>query len=192
MTDKEKIEIDGVDVGGCCYAILPKNQCPAKIKPYAKETSCIACKEHNTKLNFCKNNPNCYFKQLSRKTAECEELKKTVLTKCPNCNSEYLTPKGIELYEENRKLEQKCCELTVENEKLRSSLSNSLIFRFAIQAIKSNVKYDQALDEIEKYCNKVEIEDNLYNSRHLVNGEIVAEVANNILAIINKAKDGNE
>lgn len=80
MTDEEKIEIDGVDVGGCCYAILPKNQCPAKIKSYAKETSCIACKEHNTKLNFCKNNPNCYYKQLARKTQECEELKEKLNT----------------------------------------------------------------------------------------------------------------
>ena len=109
---------------------------------------------------------------------ECEELKKTVLTKCPNCNSEYLTPKGIELYEENRKLEQKCCELTVENEKLRSSLSNSLIFRFAIQAIKSNVKYDQALDEIEKKCCAV------------LNGDEKILHAYQIKDIINKAKDG--
>lgn len=89
--DKEQIIIDGVDVSGCCYAILPKNQCPAKIMPYAKETSCIACKEHNTKLNFCKNNPNCYFKQLSRKTAECEKYEQALDTVSEyikdNCNS---------------------------------------------------------------------------------------------------------
>lgn len=74
MTDKETI-IDGVDVSECNYAILPKKQCPMKSMPYAKETNCIACKEHNTKRNFCKNNPNCYYKQLKRKEQKCEELK---------------------------------------------------------------------------------------------------------------------
>lgn len=41
----------------------------------------IACKENNTKLNFCKNNHNCNYKQLQRKTAECEELKKALAIK---------------------------------------------------------------------------------------------------------------
>lgn len=77
MTDKEII-IDGVDVSKCDYAILPKNQCPAKSMPYSKETSCIACKEHNTKHNFCKNNPNCNFKRLKRKEKECNEYKDKV------------------------------------------------------------------------------------------------------------------
>ena len=40
-----------------------------------------ACKENNTKLNFCKNNHNCNYKQLQRKTAECEELKKALAIK---------------------------------------------------------------------------------------------------------------
>lgn len=80
MTDKP-IMIDGVDVNGCSYAILPKSQCPQKAMLYAKEVSCIACKENNTKLNFCKNNHNCNYKQLQRKTAECEELKKALAIK---------------------------------------------------------------------------------------------------------------
>lgn len=74
MTDKEII-INGIDVSECNYAILPNKQCYMKSMFYAKETSCIACKEHNTKRNFCKNNPNCYYKQLKRKERECEELK---------------------------------------------------------------------------------------------------------------------
>ena len=78
MTDKEQIIIDGVDVSGCHFAILPKDSCPAKSRPYARETSCIACKEYNTKLNYCKNNPNCYFKQLARKMQECEEKQKII------------------------------------------------------------------------------------------------------------------
>lgn len=73
MTDK--IIIDGIDVSECNYAILPKQQCPMKPMPYAKETSCIACKEHNTKLNFCKNNPNCNFKQFKRAEQKLEKIK---------------------------------------------------------------------------------------------------------------------
>lgn len=72
----EKTIIDGIDISECNYAILPKKQCPMKSMPYAKETSCIACKEHNTKLNFCKNNPNCYFKQLKRKEQALDEIEK--------------------------------------------------------------------------------------------------------------------
>lgn len=75
-------KIDGVNVGECDYAILPKKQCPMKSMPYAKETSCIACKEHNTKHNFCKNNPHCYFKQLKRAEQKLEEIKEY----CKVCN----------------------------------------------------------------------------------------------------------
>lgn len=51
MTDKKQIMIDGVDVSGCEYVC-------------------------NTAFgqNGCKS-PNCSFKQLARKTQECEELK---------------------------------------------------------------------------------------------------------------------
>ena len=69
----EPIIINGVDVSGCSYAILPKQQCPMKSMPYAKETSCTACKENNTKLNFCKNNSNCYYKQLKRTQQELQQ-----------------------------------------------------------------------------------------------------------------------
>lgn len=55
---------------------------------------------------FCKDNPNCCYKQLKRKEQECEELKKTIMYKCPQCGEEYLNPIGASLYEENNKLEQ--------------------------------------------------------------------------------------
>lgn len=58
--DKEQIIINGVNVSGCkCYN---KN-----IK-----TDCLL---YPLQPDACKNNPNCYFKQLARKTQECEELK---------------------------------------------------------------------------------------------------------------------
>lgn len=99
MTDKQSFEkdinvpskqiiIDGVGVSGCGYIIPPRKQCPNKPMPYAKETSCFACKEHNTKLNFCKNNPNCYYKQLQRAEQKLEKIRK-LLTTCQQ-NSEIL------------------------------------------------------------------------------------------------------
>lgn len=74
----EEIIIDGVNVAGCNYAITPKKQCPEKPMYYAKETSCIACKEHNTKLNFCKNNKDCYYKQLQCLKQENKKLKENL------------------------------------------------------------------------------------------------------------------
>lgn len=58
ITDKEKIIIDGVDVNECAYF------------DYENEGT----KECYAYSNECEAN-NCYFKQLARKTQECEELK---------------------------------------------------------------------------------------------------------------------
>lgn len=55
-----QIIINGVDVSECKHhrkCILPDN---------------IGCKIDDF---LCCDKPNCYFKQLARKTAECEELK---------------------------------------------------------------------------------------------------------------------
>ena len=60
MTDK--IMIDGVDVSGCFYR-------STNGLTNHKE---IYCREFT---RDCKDNFNCYYKQLQRKTAECEELR---------------------------------------------------------------------------------------------------------------------
>ncbi len=41
-----------------------------------------------------------------RLQAENEELKNSILKQCPNCGSEFLNPKGCELYEENHRYKQ--------------------------------------------------------------------------------------
>lgn len=68
MTDKEII-IDGVDVSKCSRLIVNK------LYGYV-----CNCEEDEHLISSCKNRPNCYFKQLSRKTTECEELKKKLNT----------------------------------------------------------------------------------------------------------------
>lgn len=72
MTDKEQIIIDGVDVSGCEY-----------LKPYNYGTQFSCCCDNSkpstptriTGRGGCMYNLNCYYKQLARKTQECEELK---------------------------------------------------------------------------------------------------------------------
>lgn len=138
------------------------------------------------------------LKQLARKTAECEELKKTVLTKCPNCNSEYLTPKGIELYKENQNLKQECEELKKEiinkNKKIKelrfsvSDLTNRLCYLNAEKSFRI-VDLEQTLDEIEK-----ELKEDIYCENQECGCDDFEEclkcTKEHILDIINKAKDG--
>lgn len=111
MTNKKEIIIDDVDVSECDYAILPKKQCPAKSMPYAKETSCIACKEHNTKHNFCKNNPNCNFKRLKRKERELEPFKDDYFKNLDTKTIAELAKKSIRLTTENRKFKYALIEI---------------------------------------------------------------------------------
>ena len=59
MTDKEQIIIDGVDVGECKF-----------FNNITESHYCLGIP--------CKDRPYCYFKQLVRKTQECEELKKYI------------------------------------------------------------------------------------------------------------------
>lgn len=76
MTEKEKIIIDGVDVSGCIHLDDWKhcNCCNDLVKTiYPKATKC-----HIEEDLRCETYPNCYYKQLVRKTQECEELKALV------------------------------------------------------------------------------------------------------------------
>ncbi len=72
--NKEQIIVDGVDVSRCEHWNICK-QCQLSQLP-----------ESGYKL-LCKDNLNCSFKQLTRKTQECEELKRKVelMMDCPDC-----------------------------------------------------------------------------------------------------------
>lgn len=64
MTDKEQITIDGVDVSKCKYFEDGECGCEYYLR-YGYEI---------TMYDRCEEYPNCDFKQLARKTQECEEL----------------------------------------------------------------------------------------------------------------------
>ena len=163
MSDKQII-IDGVDVSGCEYIIPPHKQCPNKPMPYAKETSCFACKEHNTKLNFCKNNPNCNYKNWQRKEQECEELKEAQKnsrcawkslegTFCPQAQ-EQLEAYKMEA-DEGKEIN---AELKAENDELK--VQNIKYMNGNIGYQLKNSLYKQTLTEIKEliqsdYCTEI-------------------------------------
>lgn len=69
MTDKQII-IDSIDVSKCKYFDYYYKECKAEYYTrYGYEI---------VKCDSCKDNPNCYYKQLKRKEQECEKLKQTL------------------------------------------------------------------------------------------------------------------
>ena len=77
MTDKQTI-IDGVDVSRCEFNY---------IEMFAEH---YGCNLYPPELN-CEYHPNCLFKQLARKTQECEELKEQLIQK-DEVNTFFNTP----------------------------------------------------------------------------------------------------
>lgn len=114
MTDKQII-IDSVNVRECAciiedYYYQQANNLANGYKHIKNVCELGESGSEYYKL-FCKDNPNCYYKQLKRKEQECEKLKKTIMYKCPQCGDEYLSPIGAGLYEENNKFKQILIEI---------------------------------------------------------------------------------
>ena len=124
MTDKEQIIIDGVNVSTCGQ--LEKYFLPNNDKEFK---GCALSELYYGEFEYsCKAHPNCYFKQLARKTQECKELKEKLEAyenlalhiKCPHCNKELDlildgTEEKISLFDRYRKaLEEIEFEVTEE------------------------------------------------------------------------------
>lgn len=180
MTDKQII-IDGVDVSECEYYQYKKSEdyemrypnsgdCHIGICAYL-----FNCKGLIDNLEkHCIDNPNCYYKQLKRKEQECESLKSAFS----------LDTKMLEQTEKRESnLEKQLDQLKAENEELKEkfkkffNMDNQECWNIAFLD-NERERYKQALDEIEKYCNK-------YN-KQAVMGTANADV---VLDIINKAKE---
>lgn len=65
MKDREQIIIDGVNVGECKHY---ERHSFYDCNETCEDNGAIVCTN-------CEDNPDCYFKQLARKTQECEGLK---------------------------------------------------------------------------------------------------------------------
>ena len=78
MTDKEQIIIDGIDVSKCRYFLKDTEGQDYNTDEFVKgcceaKGSCIGYEFAG--YGLCRGDKDCYFKQLARKTQECEELK---------------------------------------------------------------------------------------------------------------------
>ena len=169
MTDKEQIMIDGVDVNRCI--------------DFNKRDK-VSC--YHILYDKCNESPNCYFKQLARKTRECEKLKIQLMQKS-EVDMFFNTP--IEGWSNDpcgicpHKAENE--ELKEENQELRNSLSGSLMFRFTSQD-KEVARYRKALEEIEGLIQSTldDFEEDGIDQQL----EFSKQIGMNVLDIINKAK----
>lgn len=176
MTDK-KIIIHGVNVSECDNFDNISELCSIR-QPF--DECYRSCDEYE----------NCYYKQLQRKTAECEELKKrekylyNFLTNKYNYGSfrpmwgayllEYLFNEDLgDFFNEE---EYTMSDTIKEKEKEITNLGQKC------------EKYEQALNEIENETKSLKRMNYGYDELDIK--EDVMEVANDILDIISKAKDG--
>lgn len=165
MTDKKEIIIDGVDVSGCVLFENADNEMGCAL------TCCGGCK-----------GKDCDYKQLQRKTAECEELntKYTEVLNLAKQNADANEYCLRDLEEENAKLKTESEELKKTAITLSQGLSiHSKKLQIATEALKNLSFLDcrhcpkaknrqcyssddckdvyrsyaqQALNEIEEYC----------------------------------------
>lgn len=144
----------------------------------------------------CENKPVCYYKQLKRKEQECEEFE-TALDNVRRAKEEWQSIAKIKEQEchllKQALKDKNIVAMAEENEKLKAEnrkLKEHLSFMDCVEARKEEEKqarmyfeklaqkYKQALDEIENY------------SARISSLRDVKTVWEDILGIINKAKDG--
>ena len=179
MTDKEQIMINDVDVSECI--------------DFNKRDK-ISC--YHLLYDKCDEVPNCYFKQLQRKTQECKKLNNKII----DMNSIIedaainLGNKDFTLYDlpfEIKKLSQECENLKAEEKYLKQCCQkageelakHSFDYdgkekNLVVQAMELNEKYEKfkkVLEEIEEY---------IKNFKEI-------DLFEDIKDIINKAKGGN-
>lgn len=173
MESKEIIIINGVDVSGCDELWLNSE------KNY--DSKCIRFKDVYSQCSYCKDNPNCEYKQLQKEKFE-------------NLNNRQMVESAEGLIYENSELIKNLEEKKQECEELKSQLEtyskmlDSTEFRVALTDVKTGERevwrklgnkaqrYEKALDYIKDICNvadRYELE----------------ELQDTILDIINKAKE---
>ena len=162
MTDKEQIMIDGVDVSGCpaCNLNCGIPQCSEFFKHFSSSI-------------YCRDNANCLFKQLARKTQECERLKE---------DYKELEQRHNGAFQDFERLKQECEELKRQLSKKRTEF-DKLNYDFGSLWLVKNC-YRRALEEIGELCEEI-LGDLLHYSQGSIN------TAEKILNIINKAKGEN-
>lgn len=197
MTDKEQIIIDGVDVSGCDFLIINRDKLLCRCIKFNSFGDIVNPK--NAENSNCQHNCNCYFKQHSRKTQECEQKEKEInelhliidrLLEASGYDKNISTAEDFEdVYADiNYKLGL-LDELKQECEELEKQLETSEKWRIKAESLNENFElkntcYRKALEEIEKYL-QTQL-DGFGNDVY----EMQKSAINNIRNIISRAKEG--
>ena len=153
MTDKQTT-IDGIDVSGCECIIEDYQRANNFEGRYEHIKNVCELGERGAEYYnlFCKDNPNCYYKQLKRKEQECEKLKNQLeRTKGLVTVGNKQLAEALKGYEE---LTSKCSQLEEENFELKEEVSiDRALFEEIDQLKAENEKLKQTLIEIREICN---------------------------------------
>ena len=186
----EKVIIDGVDVSDC------------RLRVYNSDL-CNGFKMDNSGFHqgHCIQNPNCYYKQLQRAK---EENKRLSNMKCPNCNEEYLSPIGADLFEENKELNHYLACMTEqrnkaksENEQLKKEITTlecKLDAEKPFMVMPKPKQLAVPIDEVEKYIKALEEIREIAKIAFIVcddecgNANKFAEIQNTINEILKEGK----
>lgn len=160
MTDKKQIITDGVDVSRYTY---------------------VVCKA------TCKNT-DCYYKQLQRKTQECEALK--TLAKKYLADYFEVNKKYEELKEENQRLEMQLCNDCGERDDYNIPCKMIRDLDCGLQMeLEENARYRKALEKIAKIvAQDRNIKDIYFINTCLESGRVAYDIQQQIIDIIDKAK----
>ena len=131
MTDKQII-IDGIDVSGCEW-----------IREVGLDSEYICtCNSPNKTSGYCKDNPNCRYKQLKRKEQECEKLKE-------------------KLFRKEAVIDFACCpSYGYRDNDIEPTCTKTFCYDVESCEYKTMIKYEQALTEIKEiaeHCMKQDI-----------------------------------
>lgn len=180
--DKEQIMIDGVNVNRCIE--------------FNKRDK-VSC--YHILYDKCNESPNCYFKQLARKTQECELLETQL--ESYHIGEAKLVQRNQELEQECEQIKEKYEALKLENqegyeivaelkqecEELKKQLETSEKWRIKAESLNENFElkntcYRKALEEIESIC--------LEDVHTFADGtELRYDSLDDILNIISRAKE---
>ena len=168
MTDKEII-IDGVDVSGCDELWLNSE------KNY--DSKCIRFKDVYSQCSYCKDNPNCEYKQLQKEKFENLNNRQMVES------AENLIYENSELIKNLKEKEQECEELKAQLNDMACMDDNNVLCYPRQELKKECERYKQALDKIENYFSSQDTTRTSLFNIHCIEQEIKN--------IINKAKENN-
>lgn len=195
--DKKPLIVDGINVSKCCYII--DYDPPEWQGTWGGAIHKGACKVYS---KDCKDNPNCHFKQLARKTQECEELKEEIsklqLNEYHYKNELKKYKKGIHKYRNLLKYEINNLRLSrreflkmvgrypkFEKDNIKLALDT---FNKKLELIDNPSRYHKALEEIEK-ATKINCEE--ICGRKFEDCNDTSCFSAELLGIVNKAKGRN-